>query len=93
MIMSGIRIGSGSVIAARSVVTKDVAPYSIVGGNPAKAIKDRFPKNIISQLLEIKWWDKTDKEINKIVPLLQQPLTDDILKQIRIELSLSENTP
>ena len=43
-LMSSIRIGSGSVIAARSVVVKDVAPYTIVGGNPAKFIKERFPK-------------------------------------------------
>ena len=82
-IMSGTIIGSGSVLAARSVVVKDVAPYTIVGGNPAKFIKDRFPQPISRQLLEIKWWEKSDEDINKIVPLLQQQPTDKILNQIK----------
>jgi virginiamycin A acetyltransferase len=52
--MSGITIGSGAVIAANSHVVKDVPNYAIVGGNPAKVIKDRFPKDIITILMEIK---------------------------------------
>jgi len=82
-IMSGVKIGSGSVIAANSVVVKDVEPYTIIGGNPARHIKDRFPQNISKQLLEIKWWEKSDEDINKIVPLLQQQPTDKILNQIK----------
>ena len=81
--MSGVKIGSGSVIAAKSVVVKDVAPYSIVGGNPARHIKNRFPQHISQQLLKIKWWEKSDEDINKIVPLLRQQPTDDILSQIK----------
>lgn len=81
-IMSGVKIGTGSVIAAKSVVTKDVAPYTIVGGNPAKLIKIRFPHRICKKLLEIKWWEKSDEDINKIAPLLQQQPTDEILAQI-----------
>ena len=86
-IMSGVRIGSGSVIAAKSVVVKDVAPYTIVGGNPAALIKDRFPRDISNQLLEIKWWEKSDEDINNIVPLLQQQPTDEILAQIKAILA------
>lgn len=56
-IMPGVKIGDGAIIATRSVVTKDVAPYSIVGGNPAKELKKRFSEEEITQLLEIKWWD------------------------------------
>ncbi len=56
-IMPGVTIGSGAIIAASAVVTKDVAPYTIVGGNPAQAIRQRFSDEIISDLLEIKWWD------------------------------------
>lgn len=82
-IMSGLTIGSGSVIAAQSVVVKDVDPYTIVGGNPAKAIKQRFSMPIIEQLLELQWWSHSDAEINKIVPLLQQPLNDRVLSQIK----------
>lgn len=57
IIMRGVTIGDGAVIAAGSVVTKDVAPYAIVGGNPAKLIKYRFSEDQITKLLEIKWWD------------------------------------
>lgn len=53
----GIKIGDGAVVASGAVVTKDVPPYAIVGGNPAKIIKYRFSPEIIENLLEIKWWD------------------------------------
>lgn len=86
-IMSGTKIGSGSVIAARSVVVKDVAPYTVIGGNPANFIKNRFSQHISKQLLEIKWWEKSDYDINKIVPLLQQQPTDEILAQIKTTLA------
>ena len=86
-IMSGIRIGSGSVVAAKSVVVKDVDPYTIVGGNPAKLIRSRFPRYIIDKLLEIKWWDRSDEEINAIVPLLQMPLTEETISLISGKLN------
>lgn len=57
-IKSGITIGDGAVIAAGAVVTKDVAPYAIVGGVPAKLIRYRFSEEQVKQLLKIKWWDK-----------------------------------
>lgn len=85
-IMSGLTIGSGSVIAAQSVVVKNVSPYTIVGGNPAQLIKSRFPSSIIDGLLEIQWWNRSDAEINKIVPLLQQPLNHTTLSQIKASL-------
>jgi acetyltransferase-like isoleucine patch superfamily enzyme len=56
-IMSGVEIGDGAVIAANSHVVKNVAPYEIVGGNPARHIRFRFNNQIIEKLLEIKWWD------------------------------------
>ncbi|MBY0089287.1 Vat family streptogramin A O-acetyltransferase [Priestia aryabhattai] len=59
IIMPGINIGDGSIVAAKSVITKDVEPYTIVGGNPAQKIKKRFPEQIINKLLEIKWWNLT----------------------------------
>ena len=63
LIMSGISISDGSVIAAGSVVTKNVGPYELVGGNPAKKIKTRFNKSQIKSLLRIKWWDWPEKKI------------------------------
>lgn len=62
-IMAGVKIGDGAIIATNSTVTKDVAPYSIVGGNPAKEIKKRFSEERIEQLLAMQWWDW---EIEKI---------------------------
>ncbi|MEH6857660.1 Vat family streptogramin A O-acetyltransferase [Priestia megaterium] len=59
VIMPEINIGDGAIVAANSVITKDVEPYTIVGGNPALKIKERFPEQIINKLLEIKWWDLT----------------------------------
>jgi virginiamycin A acetyltransferase len=56
-IMPGINIGDGAIIATKAVVTKDVEPYTIVGGNPAKPIKKRFSEDTISKLLQLKWWD------------------------------------
>ncbi|MCY9018221.1 Vat family streptogramin A O-acetyltransferase [Priestia megaterium] len=57
VIMPGVNIGDGAIVAAKSVITKDVEPYTIVGGNPAQKIKERFPEQIINKLLEIRWWD------------------------------------
>ncbi|RRQ48383.1 antibiotic acetyltransferase [Maribacter algicola] len=56
-IMPGVHIGDGAIIATKAVVTKNVAPYTIVGGNPAKPIKKRFSEATISRLLELQWWN------------------------------------
>ena len=71
MIMPGVSIGNGAIIAARSVVTKDIPPYSIVGGNPAKILKVRFSDDVIAKLQKIQWWnwdyDKITSNIQIIV--------------------------
>ncbi len=71
IIMPGVTIGDGAIIGAYSVVTKDVAPYTIVAGNPATIIRKRFPDEIIAELLEVKWWnwqyDKVTRNISAIV--------------------------
>ena len=55
--MPGVTIGDGAIVAAKSVVTADVRPYAIVGGNPAKPLRRRFPEEVVAELLEIRWWD------------------------------------
>lgn len=65
VIPGGVTIGDGAVIASRAVVTKDVAPYSVVGGVPARFIKFRFSPERISQLQEIRWWDRDEKWIRE----------------------------
>lgn len=69
-IMDGVTIGNGAVIAANAVVTKDVEPYSIVGGVPAKLIKKRFSDKIIKKLLKLKWWDMDYDILKTLGPYL-----------------------
>jgi virginiamycin A acetyltransferase len=76
-IMPGIKIGDGAIIGANSLVTKDVKPYTIVGGNPAKQIRKRFNDSTIKFLLELKWWDW---DIQKITNNLDFIASGDILK-------------
>lgn len=56
-LMPGVKIGDGAIIAAKSVVTSDVEPYAVVGGNPARLIRKRFDEHTVAELMEIKWWD------------------------------------
>ena len=69
-IMPGVTIGDGAIIATKAVVTKNVEPYTVVGGNPAKPIKKRFSEDIICKLLELKWWDWDIEKITKNVDKL-----------------------
>ena len=62
-IMPGVKIGHGAIIASKSVVTKDVAPYSVCGGNPAVHIKQRFEQSVIDELLRLEWWNWSPEKI------------------------------
>jgi len=79
MIMQGVTLGEGAVIATGAVVTKDVPPYAVVGGVPAEIIKYRFPKEDIEKLLSLKLYDLDEKQFLKMREQLQ---TDDV-NQIR----------
>ena len=77
-IMPGVRIGDGAIIATNSTVTKDVEPYTVVGGNPAKEIKKRFTENEINKLLKIRWWNWSIEKITKNVKKLTDNNIDDL---------------
>ncbi|WP_297100001.1 CatB-related O-acetyltransferase [uncultured Draconibacterium sp.] len=69
-IMPGVKVGDGAIIATNSTVTKDVEPYAIVGGNPAKTIRKRFSEEQIEVLLQLKWWDWDIEKITQSVQVL-----------------------
>ncbi|MBG9312272.1 CatB-related O-acetyltransferase [Corynebacterium diphtheriae bv. mitis] len=85
MIMPGVTIGDGVIIAARAVVTRDVEPYSVVGGIPAKLISKRFDDETIASLLDIAWWNFDLEDIKKMMPLLA---SDNIEAAVRLGLTI-----
>jgi hypothetical protein len=83
VILSGRTIGDGAIVAAGAVVTKDVPPYAIVGGNPARLIRYRFPEEQREALLDIRWWDWPEHEIRDAVPLLAGDDVDAFIEYAR----------
>lgn len=82
-IMSGVTIGDGAIIGTGSLVTKDVPPYAVVGGVPARIIKYRFPKDVIDLLLEIKWWNWDDETISENLDFFhKENLTVEMIKTL-----------
>lgn len=78
VVMQGATIGDGAIIGARAVVKKDVPPYTIVGGVPAKPIRKRFSDEVISRLLEIKWWEWPDEKIKENISAIQSGNISDL---------------
>ena len=76
VILAGVTIGDGAIIGSRAVVTKDVPPYTIVGGVPAKSIRKRFSDDTISALLKIKWWDWPEERIRHHISDIQSGRID-----------------
>ena len=92
VILPGVRIGDGAIIGANSVVGSDVAPYTIVVGNPAKLLRRRFDEELTDLMLAWKWWDKPVEEIDSLIPILTNSDLDAVKRQIRELLSRKPQT-
>lgn len=82
-IYSGVTIGDGAVVAGSSVVAKDIGPYEIWGGNPARKLRDRFDQDLTSDLIEFAWWRLPTPTISAIAPSLCAVATQENLRQLR----------
>jgi virginiamycin A acetyltransferase len=78
-VLSGVTIGHGAVVAARAVVTRDVPPYAIVAGNPAKVVRYRMSPQRIEALLALRWWEWPEAEIKRRIPLLMSDRVEDLV--------------
>lgn len=79
LVKAGVTIGHGAIIGMGSVVTKDVPPYAIVAGNPARLIRLRFDEKVVAGLLSLKWWDLPEEKLGQLAQLFTSP--EDLLRQ------------
>jgi acetyltransferase-like isoleucine patch superfamily enzyme len=91
-VLRGVKIGNGAVVGANTVVTKDVPPYAVVAGNPAKVIKYRFKEDIIKRLLELEWWKLEDNKIKEHSYLFAKQPDHEILDEIESIIHLKKGS-
>lgn len=84
IILRGVAVGNGAVIGAGSVVTKDVPPYSIVVGNPARVLRMRCGESLVDRLEKLQWWDMSEEVIRENLTLFQAELTEEVVEQLEI---------
>lgn len=80
-VLPGRKIGTGAVVAAGAIVTKDVRPYTIVGGNPARPIRERFPRAVAERLQELAWWDWSHDKLRMALPDFQALPIEEFLER------------
>ena len=81
-ILSGVTVGHGAVVGAHALVARDVPPYGIVAGNPARLVRLRFPEAVVARLLEAAWWDLGPERVGPLVPLLQSDRIEDLIDAV-----------
>ena len=86
VILPGVNIGDGAIIGANSVVGSNIAPYTIVAGNPAKVLRKRFDEELIDLMLRFKWWDKSVEKINSLIPILTSSDLVKVKEELRARL-------
>ena len=87
VILPGVKIGDGAIVAACSVVSGDIPPYAVFGGNPARLVKMRFDQELIGLLLRFRWWDLDGEELAELLPLLCDPDLEKVRRALRERLS------
>lgn len=90
VIMPGVKIGDGVIVAAYSVVAKDIPPYTVFGGNPARFIKQRFDEELTGLLLQFGWWDLEPEALVEVLPLLCDPDLEKVKQELRARLAQSK---
>ncbi len=88
--MLGVHVGYGCIIGANSVIAKDIPPYSVVVGNPTRVVRKRFDDEMIELLEKLEWWNKTTKQIQKIIPLLSSSDINYVKEEIKCILDGDE---
>ena len=86
VILPGVQIGDGAIVGANSIVGSNVAPYTIVIGNPARVLRKRFDEELTDLLLRFKWWDKSIDEIDSLIPLLTCSDLAKVKKELKARL-------
>jgi len=86
VVLPGVHISDGAIIGANSVIGCDVAPYTIVIGNPAKELRKRFDAELIDLMLRLKWWDKSIEEINSLIPILTCSNLEKVKEEIEVRI-------
>lgn len=84
VIMPGVKIGDGAIVAAYSVVVKDIPAYTVFGGNPATFLKNRFDEELTNLLLQFRWWDLRPEELADVLPLLCDPDIEKVRQFCRV---------
>jgi acetyltransferase-like isoleucine patch superfamily enzyme len=83
VVLSGLKIGHGAVVGAHTLVTRDVDPYCVVVGNPAKPLRQRFSGAIIAQMLDLRWWDLDKDQLRALLPLMQSDQIETFIQECR----------